>query len=105
IVVTNKNGYLVRLNEVARVEVGAEDTRFEFYESGRTAIGLGIVRQSTANTLAVAESVREELADLESSLPPGTTAAVSYDESQFIKASIEGVLQTLVEGLILVILV
>lgn len=105
VIVSNKNGYLVRLGEVARVEVGAEDTRFEFYESGRTAMGLGIVRQSTANTLAVADSVRAELEELKSSLPPETTAAVSYDESRFISASINGVLHTLVEGLALVILV
>jgi len=105
VIVSNKNGYLVRLGEVARIEVGAEDTRFEFYESGRTAIGLGIVRQSTANTLSVATGVREELDNLKSSLPPGTTAEVSYDESQFISASINGVLKTLVEGLVLVILV
>jgi multidrug efflux pump len=105
VIVSNKNGYLVRLGEVARIEVGAEDTRFEFYESGRTAIGLGIVRQSTANTLAVADGVRAELERLKSSLPPGTTAEVSYDESQFISASISGVLRTLVEGLALVILV
>jgi multidrug efflux pump len=105
VIVSNKNNYLVRLGEVAKIEVGAEDTRFEFYESGRTAIGLGIVRQSTANTLAVADGVREELENLKSSLPPGTTAEVSYDESQFISASINGVLRTLLEGLVLVILV
>ncbi len=105
VIVSNKNGYLVRLGEVAKIEVGAEDTRFEFYESGKTAIGLGIVRQSTANTLAVADGVREELENLKSSLPPGTTAEVSYDESQFISASINGVLKTLIEGLVLVILV
>jgi multidrug efflux pump len=105
VIVSNKNGYLVRLREVARVEVGAEDTRFEFYDAGRTAIGLGIVRQSTANTLSVADGVRAELNDLKGSLPPGTKAEVSYDESQFISASISGVLRTLVEGLILVILV
>lgn len=105
VIVSNKSGYLVRLGEVAKIEVGAEDTRFEFYEAGKTAIGLGIVRQSTANTLAVADGVREELERLQSSLPPGTTAAVSYDESQFIRASINGVLKTLIEGLVLVILV
>ncbi|MCB8822331.1 efflux RND transporter permease subunit [Microvirga rosea] len=105
VIVSNKNGYLVRLGEVVRVEVGAEDTRFEFYDSGKTAVGIGIVRQSTANTLSVANDVRAELAQLKDSLPPNTSADVSYDESQFISASIEGVLHTLVEGLALVILV
>src|SRR5215218_4088261 len=55
IIVSNRNGYLVRLGEVARAEVGAEDDRFEFFKDGKPAIGLGIVRQSTANTLAVAD--------------------------------------------------
>jgi multidrug efflux pump len=105
VIVSNKSGYLVRLGEVARVEVGAEDTRFEFYESGKVATGIGIVRQSTANTLSVADNVRAELEQLKSSLPPGTTAEVSYDESQFIRASIDGVLHTLLEGVALVILV
>ena len=105
VIVSNKNGYLVRLGEVARVEVGAEDTRFEFYQSGQTAIGMGIVRQSTANTLSVADAVRAELEGLNTSLPPGTVAEILYDESQFIRASINGVLKTLVEGLVLVILV
>src|SRR3954453_7040413 len=105
VIVSNKNGYLVRLGEVARVEVGPEDNRFEFYESGKTAIGLGIVRQSTANTLSVADSVRQELINLRPSLPPETTTEVAYDESQFIRASIDGVLHTLFEGICLVILV
>ncbi|KAB0268994.1 efflux RND transporter permease subunit [Microvirga brassicacearum] len=105
VIVTNKNGYLVRLGEVARVEVGAEDTRFEFYQSGQTAIGMGIVRQSTANTLSVADAVRKEVEALRPSLPPETTAEILYDESQFIRASIDGVLHTLIEGLALVILV
>jgi multidrug efflux pump len=105
VIVTNKNGYLVRLGEVARVEVGPEDDRFEFYQSGRTAIGLGVVRQSTANTLAVADAVRAEIDELRDSLPPETTSEVLYDESQFIRASINGVLKTLAEGIGLVILV
>ncbi len=105
VIVSHKNGYLVRLGEVARVEVGAEDTRFEFYQSGEIAIGLGIVRQSTANTLSVADAVRREVEELSKSLPPETKAEVLYDESQFIRASINGVLKTLAEGIALVILV
>src|SRR5918995_2379303 len=105
VILTNRNGYLVRLGEVARVEVGAEDDRFEFYQSGRTAIGLGVVRQSTANTLSVADAVRKEIEALEVALPPETKAEVLYDESQFIRASINGVLKTLIEGVGLVILV
>jgi multidrug efflux pump len=105
IIVSSKNGYLVRLGEVARVEVGPEDTRFEFYQSGRIAIGLGIVRQSTANTLEVADGVRAELERLKDALPPETVAEVSYDESRFIRASINGVLKVLMEGIALVVLV
>jgi multidrug efflux pump len=69
IVVSNRNGYPVRLGEVAQIEVAAADDRFEYYASGRPGIGLGIIRQSTANTLAVAEGVRAELTRMRGGRP------------------------------------
>ena len=105
IVIATKNGYQVRLGEIAKVEVGAEDERFEFFADGKTAIGLGIIRQSTANTLSVAEGVAAELALLRPAFPEGTTAQILYNEANFIRSSINGVLKTLVEGIALVVLV
>jgi multidrug efflux pump len=105
IVIATRGGYQVRLGEVAKVEVGAEDERFEFFASGKTAIGLGIIRQSTANTLAVAEGVAAELELLRPAFPEGTEFAILYNEANFIRSSINGVLTTLAEGIILVVLV
>ncbi|MCA0399487.1 MAG: efflux RND transporter permease subunit [Proteobacteria bacterium] len=105
IVISSKNGYLVRLGEIARVEVGAEDERFEFFANSKTAIGLGIVRQSTANTLSVAEGVAAELELIRPAFPAGTTAEILYNEANFIRSSINGVLKTLAEGIALVVLV
>jgi multidrug efflux pump len=105
VVVSSRGGYLVKLGEIAKIEVAAEDERFEFYNTGRTAIGLGIVRQSTANTLSVANGVARELETLRPAFPPGSDFQVLYNEATFIQASINGVLKTLIEGLALVILV
>ncbi len=105
IVVATRNGYQVRLGEVAQVEVGAEDERFEFFASGKTAIGLGIIRQSTANTLSVAEGVSAELNLIRPGFPEGTMAEILYNEANFIRSSINGVLKTLAEGILLVVLV
>lgn len=105
IVVSSRNGYLVRLGEVARVEVGAADDRFELYSSGKTAIGMGIIRQATANTLSVADGIEKELDKLRPAFPAGTEVSILYNEAVFIRASINGVLVTLLEGVALVVLV
>ncbi|MCZ6522828.1 MAG: efflux RND transporter permease subunit, partial [Alphaproteobacteria bacterium] len=91
IVVKDDAGYLVRLGEVARVEVGAEDDRSELRANGRNAVGLGVVKQSKANTLDVANGIREVVEILRPTLPEGVGLDVSYDQSLFISQSIKEV--------------
>lgn len=97
------DGYLVRLGDVARVEQNAEDMYQQFRLNGQPAVGIGIVRQSGANTLEVAERAKAEAASLD--LPKGMTFAVGSDESQFISRAIERVWDTLAEAAALVVLV
>jgi multidrug efflux pump len=105
LVLRSDAGGEVRLGDVARVELGAASYRSGLFIDGESAVGLGVVRQSTANTLEVGQGVREALARLAANLPPDLSAAVAYDESVFIQASITSVIWTLIESVILVALV
>jgi len=97
------DGYQVKLGDVAKVEQGAENPYTTFRMNGQSAVGLGIVRQSGANTLAVADAAKKTAAELE--LPEGMTITVGSDDSQFIGRAIEGVWHTLAEAAVLVVLV
>jgi multidrug efflux pump len=100
-----EDGYLVRLGDVARVSVEPAN-RYNFFRSnGEQAIGLGIVRQSGANTLAVANAVKAEMVAVEEMLPPGMEIAVSFDSSLFIDRAIRNVWVTLAEAAVLVVAV
>jgi len=99
------DGYLVRLGEVAEVKVDAQDIRRYFRINSMPATGLGIVKQSQANTLAVARAVREEVARMQPGLPEGVVLEVAYDSSIFIDASIREVVKTLAIAAGLVVLV
>ena len=99
------DGYLVRLSDVARVESSAENPYSAFRLNGNQALGLGIIRQSGANTLAVANSAKKLADDIKPVLPQGMTITVGSDESQFISKAIEGVWTTLAEAAALVVLV
>ncbi len=100
-----EDGYLVRLGDVARVEDGAENPYSFFRMNGEQAVGLGVVRQSGANTLAVADAARATMEQVRPNLPEGMTMAIGSDESQFIRRAIDEVWKTLAEAAILVVLV
>ena len=99
------DGYLVRLGDVARVDQGAENPYTAFRFKGETALGLGMVRQSGANTLEVARAVKALVAEIEPGLPDGVTVALGSDNSLYIERAIDEVWRTLFEATLLVVLV
>ena len=99
------DGYLVRLADVARIEIGAENPYQQFRLNGGQGVGLGIVRQSGANTLAVADAAKAKMEELRPELPQGMTIGVGSDDSLFIDESIKKVWVTLAEAAALVVAV
>ncbi|TQF83114.1 efflux RND transporter permease subunit [Elioraea sp. Yellowstone] len=103
IVVAQRGGTQVLLGDVARVEIAPEDDRGELRVMRQTGVGLGIQRQSTANTLSVANGVKAEVERLRPALPEGIRIVYGYDESLFIAQSIYEVFHALMIALSLVI--
>jgi multidrug efflux pump len=105
VVISRSGGGQVLLGDVAQIEVAPEDTRGEYRINGKPAIGLGILRQSTANTLSVADGVKAEVERIRGTVPEGVEVVVGYDESLFISQSIYEVEHALMIALILVVVV
>ena len=100
-----KDGTIITLDDVARVEVGAESARTLFKGNGKQVVGIGIYQQSDANTIKVANGIKEKIKEIKSTLPPGTELEVSFDRSNYIKTAIKEVYKTLVIALILVTII
>ena len=99
------DGYLVRLGDVARVEVGPANDRSELRANGVPTIGLGVSAQAKANVLDTARSVKAELARMSSGLPEGMEIVAGYDASIYIEQAIFEVYKTLLVATGLVVLV
>ncbi len=100
-----ENGYLVRLGDVARVVKTSLEDRTFFRGNGVAMVGLGIIKQSTANTIAVARAARAERDRVSPNLPDGMKIADSYDTSVFIEGAIQEVYKTLFIAITLVVTV
>ena len=99
------DGRVVRIGDVATVERGPEVINRFFHGGGREMLGLGMVTQSNANQLEVAQRLHDKVAEIQKSLPRDMTLTNSYDSSVFIDASMREVWRTLAIALTLVILV
>src|SRR3989449_91907 len=105
LVVSNRGTYSVKLSDIGYAEDGGEEQRTEARLNGQPAVTLTVSKQSGQNTVAVADAVKERLAEIASTLPPGVKAEVVGDQSVFIKASLSAIQRHLVEGSILAAIV
>jgi len=105
IIVAHRGNEIVRLDQIAEVEVGPEDERTKTRFNGDPAVGLGIVKQKQASTLDVAAAVRASLPELGQLLPAGMRIDMAYDSSEFIQSSVDEVRKTIIIALCLVVLV
>ncbi len=105
LVIVQRDGYPIRLFELARIEPGVEDDSSMVRTNGQNSVTLAVIRQSKANTLAVSSGVRAELERLRPQLPDGVNMMVATDDSLFIQASIDEVVLTLVLAIGVVVLV
>ena len=105
IVKTGVNGEITRLRDIARIELGAADYALRSLLNNKPAVAI-LVRQSPgSNAIEIADKVRAEMADIKANMPDGADFKIVYDTTQFVRASIDAVVHTLIEAVLLVVLV
>lgn len=103
IVRTGEDGHVVKLNEIARIELGAENYTGSSRADGQEAVNMSIYRNDDANALQAMDEIKVTLEELARSFPDGMSYEVSYDPTQYIMATMEEILITLVIALVLVV--
>jgi len=105
LIIRNDGTDLVRLRDVGTVELSAAATRTSATLDGKPAVHLGLFPTPSGNPLVIVDGIRELLPQIQQTLPPGVKVALAYETARFIEASIEEVLRTLVEAMLIVVLV
>ncbi len=105
IVLRAEGGAVVRLRDVARVELGSRDYNFTAKRNGKPAVAIGVFLQPGANALNTSQAVHDRLAELSKNFPAGVTYTVPFDTTEFVRVSIREVVYTLLEAMALVFLV
>jgi HAE1 family hydrophobic/amphiphilic exporter-1 len=105
IVRNSGDGRLVRVGDVARLELGAKDYVTNSYLNGKPAVALAIFQRPGSNALATANAIRARMAELQRDFPVGVVHQVVYNPTEFIQESISAVYATLIEAVVLVALV
>ncbi|MCC7266202.1 MAG: efflux RND transporter permease subunit [Caulobacteraceae bacterium] len=105
VIKTTADGGVVRVGDVARVELGSQEYGIRGYFSGKRGIGLAVIQQPGSNALDAAEAVLAAVEEAKPNFPPGVSYTIPYNPTEYVAASVEAVQSTLVEAIILVVLV
>jgi len=105
IVKTGPHGEKLRLRDVARAEMGSAEYALRSLINNKKAVGMGVFQLPGSNALAVSEAVRDKMAELKAKFPEGVDYAIAYDPTVFVRKSIDAVIHTLLEAIVLVVLV
>lgn len=105
VLVANQDGSVVRLRDVARIEIGGQSYATSARIDGKPISGIGVQLSPTANALSTATAVRNKMAELSKYFPAGMKYQIPYDTSKFVQISIQEVIKTLFEAIVLVFLV
>ncbi|MSO98693.1 MAG: efflux RND transporter permease subunit [Rhodospirillaceae bacterium] len=105
VIARGPNNYLVRLAEVAKIEIGAESENSTFRTDGKASAGIGVVKRPGASTLAVVAAVKTELDSIKKTMPPDFDIAISQDSSLYIAAALREVAFTMGVAAVLVLVV
>ncbi|MBA8819519.1 multidrug efflux RND transporter permease subunit [Ochrobactrum sp. P6BS-III] len=105
VVKSGNEGEITRLGDVARVEMGAADYSLRSLLDNKQAVGMGVFQAPGSNALQISENVHAAMADLKKTMPEGVDFDIVYDTTAFVKASIESVIHTLLEAIVLVVIV
>ncbi|WP_048313939.1 efflux RND transporter permease subunit, partial [Pseudomonas aeruginosa] len=99
------NGEITRLRDIARVELGSNQYALRSLLNNKPAVAIPIFQRPGSNAIEISNLVREKMAELKHSFPQGMDYSIVYDPTIFVRGSIEAVVHTLFEALVLVVLV
>ncbi|MEP9367912.1 efflux RND transporter permease subunit [Xanthobacter sp. VNH20] len=105
VVKSGDNGEVVRLRDIARIELGAADYALRSLLNNKSAVAVPVFQAPGSNAIRIADEVRRVMAEIKENMPDGVDYSIVYDTTQFVRASIDAVIHTLLEAVLLVVLV
>ncbi|BBK41557.1 multidrug efflux RND transporter permease subunit [Allostella vacuolata] len=105
VVKTGQSGEIVRLRDIARIDLGAADYALRSLLNNKSAAAIPIFQSPGSNAIRIADDVRRVMTEIRENMPEGVDYSIVYDTTQFVRASIDAVVYTLLEAILLVVLV